>query len=545
MRRNELLYAAAAVAKGLVTLALALAAGVLLAAAVVAVNDACAPEPPASADPYAPDMAPPLRFDLMQADPIRDRIVSLVARCHSNPDLFNSAVLGRPQLWWRQVEIANSIVNSRVTVAYTGNAIGKDYLVGCVVPWWLYTRANSLVIVTGPSQTLLGSVTWKEIRKAIDGARFPLGAHMSSGVKTSPQTVKLPGHDWGALGYSTTNVERASGQHNRKLLVIVEEASGVEYEVWEALDSLKFVRLFVIGNPIRAEGGFVDLIRQAEKDARDGVPPHRRVNAIRVPSTDSPHADLEESPYGLADRGWLATMERRYGKGSLWWRSHVDAEIPTVSSEKLIPVAWLDWSATAVRAMAPGDRRAGLRRIAIDLSEGVGRDSSAIVVRDDWGVLEVWSSNTGGLAETATMAARLRAKWDVPDERISFDKLGVGKEFPNHLARNGIRNAVGYSGEASPRSREWTNLRTEAAFNLRQRLNPTWIPQPTLAPTVTQPAFTIAPGAYWQRLRQSLEALTYDLVGNQTRLLPKKAWCEVLGYSPDVADALIQSFAFA
>jgi hypothetical protein len=36
---------------------------------------------------------------------------------------------------------------------------------------------------------------------------------------------------WHALGYSTTSVERASGQHAKDLLVIIEEASGVEDEI--------------------------------------------------------------------------------------------------------------------------------------------------------------------------------------------------------------------------------------------------------------------------------------------------------------------------
>jgi len=35
--------------------------------------------------------------------------------------------------------------------------------------------------------------------------------------------------------------------------------------------------------------------------------------------------------------------------------------------------------------------------------------------------------------------------------------------------------------------------------------------------------------------------LTYGLVGKLTKLLPKEEWATILGHSPDVADALIQS----
>jgi len=39
--------------------------------------------------------------------------------------------------------------------------------------------------------------------------------------------------------------------------------------------------------------------------------------------------------------------------------------------------------------------------------------------------------------------------------------------------------------------------------------------------------------------------LTYGLVGKRTKLLPKDEWATILGHSPDVADALIQSMILA
>src|SRR5208283_3449552 len=61
----------------------------------------------------------------------------------------------------------------------------------------------------------------------------------------------------------------------------------VEDYVLDAIDSLGYERLVCIGNPIRAEGKFVDLIRQADRDRAENVPPRLAVNAIRIPSTES------------------------------------------------------------------------------------------------------------------------------------------------------------------------------------------------------------------------------------------------------------------
>ncbi len=76
-------------------------------------------------------------------------------------------------------------------------------------------------------------------------------------------------------GILTPSVERASGQHAKNLLVIVKDASGVADEIWDAIESLKYSNLVAISNPIRAEGRFIELIRQADQDRADQIPQHR------------------------------------------------------------------------------------------------------------------------------------------------------------------------------------------------------------------------------------------------------------------------------
>ena len=417
---------------------------------------------------------------------------------------------------------------------------------------------------------VLGSVTFKEIRRCLDGAVLRFGGKLSSGLKASPAVIEIaPG--WQALGFSTTSVERSSGQHAKHLLAVVEEASGVEDFVFDAIDSLGYERLVCIGNPIRAEGKFVDLIRQAPRDRADNVPPRLAVNAIRIPSTESPHAHQEKSEFGLADRTWLESMYRKYGKGSLWVGSHIDARIPDVDAEQLIDLTWLDHHSKQQRPQVPPTHPINFtRRIACDLAEGVGRDSTCIMVLDDWGVLEVVLSNAAGLPEAAETIHRLAIRWNVPHDKISFDKLGIGRNFPNHLARHGITTAVPYAGEGRPQDpNSYVNLRTEAGWKLRNRLDTThWIadfglrnaatlrvpdqnsipqskirnPKSSLMP---QRPFYFCPGEYYVRLVDELRPLTYGLVGRKTKLMPKDEWATTLGHSPDVADALIQSMILA
>lgn len=471
-----------------------------------------------------------------------------------DPVGFNTDILERPPYWWRQQEICWSVLEYRVSVVFSGNATGKDFLLGGLIPWYGFTRPNSLVIATGVSQTVLGSVTWKEVRRSIEGSRLLslLGIRMSQSIKASPQMVEFaPG--WHCLGYSTTNVERASGQHAPELLAIMNEASGIPDEIYDAIDSLKYTRLLVFGNPIRSDGRFVELIRQAEQDRRDNVPKHLAVNAIQIPSTDSPHAELDHSPFGLADKTWLEAMYRRYGKDSLWVRSHIKAEVPLVSADTLILESWLDWAAAdaAQRIRPAGHPVHATRRIACDLGEGVGRDSSCVLVRDDWGVLDVVFGSTLGLPEAAELIWRKASTWGVWPDRITYDRAGIGRDFPLHLRRHfGPADAAkiqGYAGAGSPQSKDFANLRTEAAWKLRQRLEPgidlAARPENPHAAPLKIP-FSIPPGPYWPRLREELKTLSYSMAGRKIKLIPKDDHATALGHSPDIADSLLQSFAF-
>jgi hypothetical protein len=164
-----------------------------------------------------------------------------------------------------------------------------------------------------------------------------------------------------------------------------------------------------------------------------------------------------------------------------------------------------------------------------------------VLVRDDWGVLDVTFGSTLGLPEAAEVIARKAWEHQVPPERITYDRLGVGRDFPLHLQRRGLEGCVGYAGSGKPRSTDFVNLRSEAAWRLRQRLDPHWLPGGAGA---IKPSFVIPTGPYWPRLREELRTLSYSFRGRKTKLMNKEDHAIALGHSPDLGDALMQSFAF-
>jgi len=441
---------------------------------------------------------------------------------------------------------AKALVDHYTVAIETGNALGKDWFFGgCIVPWWLYTRPHSLVVVTGPSQTLLGSVTWKELRRSIEGCPFVkaglLPARLTGGIKASPQVLEVkPG--WQALGFSTTTIERMSGQHAENLLVLVGEASGVEDHVWDALDGLKYTKLVGYGNPIRPVGGFVNLCLRGEADERNGVPASQAVKYINTPSTDSPHAGLEKSPVGLADKTWIEAMARKWGRASLWFKAHVLAIRPKLSSEILIQPEWLELAiSSAAEASAAAwrkARKAGRRRIACDVGEGVGNARSVVVVRDDVGILEVRADAFGGAHETAGVIAELMHKWSVEACDVSYDAAGTtGAKMKNALPAKHVVGAVPYFGGRNLGKR-FGNMRSATAAAFARRLDPdSYIDgKPNDRP------FHIPSHPELDAILDELRELRGQLKGDRYCLEDKADFMERLGRSPDFADAFTQSF---
>ena len=250
--------------------------------------------------------------------------------CHDDPARFQANLLAR-QLWSKQIEACRAIATSPITLVPAGRAVGKSFLLAGVVLWWLYTRPMSLVITTGPDHRQVVSVLWKEIRRALRGAPIELGYdHLSQGY-TSPQRLTVSdGSDWGVLGFAAQTEEGFGGQHAGDLLVIADEASGIEARIWSAIHGLAATRLVVVGNPIRYDCHFRELHDLACKGSGT-------ITSVPISSLESPDADKDSSPVGMASRSFLNQMREIHGEESPWWWSNVLGKFPGAESVRFLP----------------------------------------------------------------------------------------------------------------------------------------------------------------------------------------------------------------
>lgn len=420
------------------------------------------------------------------------------------------------------------MVENRITVVPAGNAVGKSFLGAGLIAWFAIAFAPCKVIVAAPTVDQLANVLWAELTAALTESAWPLGG------KLTRLRWDL-GENHFVAGMGMGSVESKAGRHAGDLLALVDEASGVDPHVHEALDSLNASRLVYLGNPLRPEGKFFELCEQAGKN------PH--VNVIRVPSTESPDVDLVRSPCGMADRTFLDDMRHQYGESSLWWQAHILARFPGQVDDGLIPPDWLKYSSTYVHIPE------GPARGAIDLAGGNGGDRTVIVVRDDNGILAWDASRAWSLEEAAERCAALSVRttgarpYRVEPWRWTYDATGIGHDFGARLAAVGLPHAQAYRGALSG-GRSFTNLRSAAAWLMRQRFDP-FREETTHAGFVyRRPPFCM-PQDFLAEARSELLALRYYLAGpDQIGLEPREQLEARLKRSPDFADALLMSFAY-
>jgi hypothetical protein len=435
-----------------------------------------------------------------------------------------------------------------ITVVPAGRAVGKSYLLAGLVLWWLYTRPGSLVITTGPDHRQVVTVLWKEIRRALvrrvedgrwRGPRFPLGyKHVTSGMGSPQRLLIREEDDWQAIGFSAGSEEGFSGQHAGELLVIVDEASGVPGPIWSAIHGLASTRLVVVGNPIKYDCHFRELHDLASTSAT--------INSVPISSLESPDADKETSPVGMASRSFLDQMREIHGADSPWWRSNILGLFPGEEVVRFLPTAWLDACTRPEIQDDPlwQEYPGGTPWCGVDVGGGVGADRSVVLVRDRKQVLEVFASNRHGVLDEAEerlepVVVRLCRRWGVPPERVIYDKSGLGRSLDSYLGNHGLHGAVGYFG-AGRGNQHYANRRTANAFALKKRLDPNrkgFVP------------FYCGGLPEWPQLRQELAELrgaSMEVEEGQVkqRLEDKSDLNARLRHSPDLLDALLMTFTF-
>ena len=208
------------------------------------------------------------------------------------------------EAWSKQREIAESVRDFKRTAVRSAHGVGKTSIAARTILWFLAAFPYSKVISTAPTFSQLREQLWREVAVAYRRAEgFFDGALTDTRLELAP--------DWFAIGLSTDRPERFAGHHAEHLLLVVDEASGVDEAIFEAAEGFltsEGARVLLIGNPTAMSGTFHRAFH-AERALW---------NTIAVSAFDTPvftgEAVPDEVLRRLPSREWVETATTRWGK---------------------------------------------------------------------------------------------------------------------------------------------------------------------------------------------------------------------------------------
>lgn len=226
----------------------------------------------------------------------------------------------------------------RVAVA-SGHGIGKSALIAMLSKWGMDTCEDCKVVLTANTEPQLRTKTMPEVAKwsrmAITSDWFKITA--------SALASTVPGHEksWrlDAVTWSKENTEAFAGLHNlgKRIIVIYDEASGIDDKVWEVTlgaltDEGTEIIWIAFGNPTKNTGKF----REAFGKLRN-LWKTRQIDSRTVEGTN---------------KAYLAELVDTYGENSDIVKVRVRGMFPSASSMQFISGDVV--AAARTRAIPPG-----------------------------------------------------------------------------------------------------------------------------------------------------------------------------------------------
>jgi hypothetical protein len=269
--------------------------------------------------------------------------VRRLERYRRDPVAFSVEVLGfRP--WSKQATLMEAVRDHRRVACRSGHGVGKTAALARIIQWWLAIWKDAIVITTAPTWSLVREQLWREIAAAFYAADGFFG---EGAVLTDTRLELGPQHF--ALGLSTDVAERFSGFHSAHLLVVLDEASGVPEDVWEAAETLitsPESRLVAVGNPTRLATSF----HRAFTTERD------QYRTLQISALDSPAVTGEPMESAalakLVGPEWIESRRKAWGERSPLWQVRVEGDFPSTTDDTVCSLE--DVEAARARSLAPG-----------------------------------------------------------------------------------------------------------------------------------------------------------------------------------------------
>jgi hypothetical protein len=357
----------------------------------------------------------------------------------SDPVLFATHILGIG-LWDREAEILQSIRTNRRTAVKACHGVGKTFTLAVAALWWLARYPEGIVLTTSPTQRQVRTQLWSEIHRAVERARVPY-------PPLNTTEFKFRDDNNFAIGFSTNQAGNFQGYHGKYVLIIADEAPGIQSGIWDAVAGTMAggtVHIVMAGNPTVPSGAFFDAFTKER-----GL-----WNCFTIDAFDSPNLKglgleqllrLDPSEGGPLDRNpvpYLVTKRWVYDQYFSWWHgnegsspnwlSRVLARFPDQAQNALIRMVWLERA--KLNALQNPISDAGSGPLVAGVDVGGGQSETVVYVcecnhdrRKIIGMGAWRGEDTRGAVVDFLNEFRHRLS------TVRVDSIGIGHNFALHL----------------------------------------------------------------------------------------------------------------
>ena len=470
--------------------------------------------------------------------PVRDA-VNDQRKIRTNPVSFATEILAvRP--WQKQQQILNAIAANRSVAVRSCNGAGKTFTAAVVILWWLMSYDNAIVITTAPSERQVREILWRELRNLYMPIRDIIGGKLTrTRLEFSPKRY--------AYGFSTNTEDRFQGFHSGNILVIVDEASGVDEFIFNAIRGVITARnskLLLIGNPHGYAGTFYDAFHKNRKrfetihvSAFDlpafkaqGIT-EENIKDIEFPDYHHDQQDQEEfddqqeanHSIGLSSPQWALDVFNDLGPQSSVYQTRVLGQFPEEADDTLIPLRDVE-AAVKRQSQIPTDSPPVM---GVDVAR-FGNDKTVIIIRHGPKVIYIDELRKSDIVNTTGAVITAALKYKV--KNVIVDEIGVGAGVLDNLKADKRFDAVGLNGSNSPNNTEmYLNKRVEVFDGLRQRFADGDISIPNDPELISQ----LASLTYKYNARGQLQLESKDQIRSTGRQSPDKADAIALAFTSE------------
>ena len=459
------------------------------------------------------------------------------------PVNFASNILGvKP--WDKQKQILNAIAANRSVAVRSCNGAGKTFTAAIVILWWLMSYDNAIVITTAPSERQVREILWRELQKLYMPVRDIVGGKLTrTRLEVSPTRY--------AYGFSTNTEDRFQGFHSGNILVIVDEASGVDEFIYNAISGVitaKNSKLLLIGNPHGYAGTFYDAFHKDRKQFEtihisafdlpafkaEGIT-EKNIEDVEYPDLQDQKDDqdefdedhnLESDDYtlGLSSPQWALDLFNKQGPQSSVYQTRVLGQFPEEADDTLIPLR--DVEAAVKRHTQPEPDTKPV--MGVDVAR-FGNDKTVIIIRHGPKVIYIDQLRKSDIVNTTGAVVTAALQYKVKD--LIIDEIGVGAGVLDNLKADKRFNAQGLNGSNRPSSSEkYLNLRAEVFDGLRQRFADGDISIPNDPELISQ----LASLTYRYNARGQLQLESKDQIRSTGRQSPDKADAIALAFTSEI-----------